>query len=335
MLGRLLTPLDRRQQMLLLSMLSFGGSSAQHLLDYLPDDEARLLVGKAQMLEQIPKEKRVPLMVREIRQLLTARSVKGLEGVEPSWLIAGLRGESPRTIAIVLLHMPSSLSKQVIARLPAEVRDAMPSREDLRTIPLEVVKMVRARFDAKFAAMPMEGDATELHFRHIVSLSAKDLVTLVRHLGADEIACAFVAAGKRAFAEFLRRLPATEQEELIAAVRRVSREDGMELKAAQAFMGKVLDTFSSTDELLQKAGLYRLARTIVLENNLFIRQMSQRFPRAHGRLLGDYLNRVRERGIPENSQLARLRNQVVDEIIDLARRGKVDSRYSQSNPIHE
>src|SRR6516164_6415883 len=106
MLGRLLHPLDRRQQTLLLTMLSFGGSQSKELLSLLPDDDAQALAAKAAKLEEIPKEKRVPLMVRELKQTMTFRAVKGLEGVEPSWLSAGFKGESPRIVAIVLMHMP-------------------------------------------------------------------------------------------------------------------------------------------------------------------------------------------------------------------------------------
>ena len=93
-LGRVLHPLDRRQQTLLLTALTFGGSSAAELWQLLPDDEAALLEEKAQRLEEIPREKRVAIMVRELKGLMGFRAVKGLDGVEPSWLAAGFKGES-------------------------------------------------------------------------------------------------------------------------------------------------------------------------------------------------------------------------------------------------
>jgi flagellar motor switch protein FliG len=334
-LGRLLHPLDRRQQTLLLTMLSFGGSSAVQLLDFLPDEDAGALREKAGTLDEIPKEKRIPLMVRQLRQLMSFRTSKGLEGVEPSWLIAGFRGESPRTVAIVLMHMPSSVARQISSRLPEAVRQAMPSREELRDVPLDVVKLVRARFDAKFASMPIEHDLDHLAFRDIILLTARELVTLIRKLGADELACAFVAVGKRALAELLGKLPPENAEELIAAVKRVSAEEQMELKNAQAFLGKVLSSFHNTDELFQKAGLYRLARAVQSEDQIFVRQLSQRFPRAHGRLLHDYLERIHARGSAEPEQALKLRDRVLDEVVDLAKRGKIDARYASSPVQHE
>lgn len=336
MLGRLLYPLDKRQQTLLLTALSFGGSQATELFSFLPDDVAQRMLEKAQTLEEIPKEKRIPLMVRELRQLLTFRSTKGLEGVEPSWLIAGFKGESPRTVAIVLMHMPSSIARQIQARLPEPVRNAMPSRAEFKEVPLEVIKLVRARFVAKFAAMPTERRELErLVFRDIVLLTARELVTLVRQLGADELAVAFVAVGKRALAELLGRLPPENAEELIAAVKRVAAEDSMEIKAAQAFLGRVLGNFHNTDELFQKAGLYRLARAVQGEDIIFVRQLQQRFPRAHGRLLSEYLGRLRQREPTPEEQVRRLRDQILDEVVDLARRGKIDARYAQSPVEYE
>src|SRR5687768_6101362 len=98
MLARLLHPLDRRQQTLLLTLLSFAGQQSRELMALLPDDEASALLEKAAKLDEIPKEKRVPLMVRELKGMMNFRGLKGLDGVEPSWLSAGFKGESPRVV---------------------------------------------------------------------------------------------------------------------------------------------------------------------------------------------------------------------------------------------
>lgn len=349
-LGRVLHPLDRRQQSLLLTAMSFGGSEARELWKFLPDDDGRAIAAKAATLEDIPREKRVPLMVRELRGLMSFRAVKGLDGVEPSWLAAAFKGESPRVIAAVLMYLPSSLSRQIIARLPDGVQKALPAREALKDVPMEVIKLVRSRFDQKFVQMPLERDLSDLGFEDVVLLSAKELITLVRSIGADEIACAFLAVGKRALAEFLTKLAPQDGEELLAAVRRSDVKDGMELKAAQAFLGKVLTAapsrpgtgtspgirgvggntsgmaFANTDELFQKGGLYRLARALSVEDETAVRQLVQRFPRAHGRLLLEYIERVRERD-NDDAAVRRLRDQIIAAVANLSQRGKIDGRY--------
>lgn len=316
-------------------MLSFGGGTqTKDLLTLLPDEDVALMGEKAQKLEEIPREKRVAIMIRELKQMMTFRAMKGLEGVEPSWLSAGFKGESPRVIAIALMHMPSSVARQIIARLPEPVREALPPREALKGVPLPVVKLVRARFDAKFATMPLERDVAELRFRDLVLLTAKELVIVIRHVGADEIACAFLAVGKRALAEFLGKLPPSDAEELIAAVKRADMKDQMEVKAARGFLAKVLGAFNNTDELFQKAGLNRLARAISIEDVVYVRQISQRFPRAHGRLLGEYLVGAKDSSLDE-AQVMRLRDQVLDVIVNLSRRGKIEARYGQSPVAYE
>jgi len=337
MINRLFYPLDRRQQTLLLSMLSFGSSGeAESLLSLLPDHEAQLLHEKIEKLAEIPKEKRVPLMVHHLKQLMSFRAMKGLDGVETSWLIAGFRGESPRTVAIVLMHIPSSISRQIVARLPDDVRNAMPSREQLKGVPMELVKLVRARFDQKFASMPSERIHESFGFQDVLVLNAKELVVLIRRLGLDELATAFFAVGRRALAAFLTRLPPENAEELMAAVKRANAEDQMELKAAQAFLGRVLKSFSSTDELFQKAGIYRLARAVAVEDRVFVRQLCQRFPRAHGRLLDEYVGRVTSGGETiERASSIRIRDAIVDVVIDLSNRGKVDAQYGAAKPIYE
>lgn len=335
MLARLLHPLDRRQQTLLLCLMSFGGQEADELLALLPDGEVGPLREKAAKLQEIPTEKRVPLMIRQLKQLLSFRTLKGLEGVEPSWLIAGFKGESPRTVAIVLMHMPSSVSRQIVARLPEAVRDAMPSRDDLKDLPMDLVKLVRARFDNKFASMPSAGQIEVFGFQDVILLSARELVALIRKLGLDELAQAFLAVGKRALAAFLSRLPPENAEEVVAAVKRAATGEAMDAKDAQAFLGRFLKNFSNVDELFQKAGLFRLARAIQSEDRLFLRQLSQRFPRAHGRLLADYLQKVRERDPLAPEQLLPLRDQVVDIVVDLSRRGKIDAKFGQAPTRYE
>ncbi len=335
MLGRLLHPLNQREQTLLLCLLSFGGEQSDDLLQLLPDDVSSKMQEKRDKLAEIPKEKRVPLMVRQLKQLMGFRGQIGLDGVEPSWLLAGFKGESPRTVAIVLMHMPSSVSRQITARLPEQIRNAMPSRQELTGVPMELIKLVRHRFDAKFAAMPSERVHESFGFRDVLLLNAKELILLIRKLGLDELAVAFIAMGKRALAAFLSKLPPDNADELMTAVKRAASTDRMDQKAAQAFLGKVLRNFANTDELFQKAGLFRLARAIYNEDAVFVRQLQQRFPRAHGRLLADYLRRIRARDPLEPELLALLRDSVVDMVLDLSRRGKIDAKYQKAPALFE
>jgi flagellar motor switch protein FliG len=329
MLAPLLHPLDREQSSLLLATLTFGGQDAMALLDLLPDEVSQPLKKKSEKLLEIPKEKRIPLMLRELKQYMQFRHTRGIDGVDPSWLAAGFKGESPRVIAAALMHMPASLSRQVIERLPAELKALLPSRAELQKVPLPIIKLVRARYDEKFASMPvLENDVRTLSFKEIMALEGRELVAVTRAVGIDELACAFAAVGKRALAELLTRLPRHNADELIAGVRRVDAQDVEDSKTAQRFLSRVLDGFTHTEELFQKAGLYRLAKACVYEDNELVRRICQRFPRAHGKLLLDYLQKARDaRDSLTEERAWRTQDAILDQVKELAGRGKIASRY--------
>lgn len=329
MLAPLLHPLDREQSALLLATLTFGGAEATVLFDLLPEETAEPLRKKAEKLAEIPREKRIPLMLHELKRYMQYRHTRGIDGVDPSWLAAGFKGESPRVIAAALMHMPASLSRQVIERLPADLKAVLPSRSELQKVPLAVLKLVRARFDEKFASMPvLETDVRALGFRDIMVLEGRELVAVTRAIGIDELAGAFAAVGKRAVGELLQRLPRQNQDELIAAIRRVDMADVEDLKTAQRFLSRVLEGFTHTEELFQKAGLYRLAKACAHEDNELVRRICQRFPRAHGKLMLEYLSRTREyKDLLTEERTLRTQDAVLDQIKELAGRGKIASRY--------
>lgn len=329
MLGAVLYPLDREQAALLLATLTFGGHEGAELLDLLPDEVAEPLKAKVATLLEIPKERRVPLMLHELKRYMQYRHTRGIEGVDASWLAAGFKGESPRIIAAALMHLPASLARQIVERLPPQLKAQLPQRAEFQKVPLQVLKLVRARYDEKFASMPvLEAELKVMSFRSIMMLEGRELVAVTRAVGLDELALAFATVGKRALAELLNRLPRHNAEELIAAVRRVNAEEVDELKVAQKFLSRVLEGFTNTEELLQKAGLYRLGKALLYEDHELVRQVCQRFPRAHGRLLLDYLGKVRDLGEawPEDRAL-RTQDAVLDQVKDLAGRGKIASKY--------
>ncbi|MEW5848552.1 MAG: hypothetical protein AB2A00_07040 [Myxococcota bacterium] len=329
MLGGLLYPLDREQSALLLAALTFGGSDGHQLLDLLPDEAAAPLKAKVQAFQDIPKEKRIPLMLRELKRYMQYRHTRGIEGVDPSWLAAGFRGESPRVVAAALMHLPASLARQIVDKLPQELKGQLPPRSELQKVPLEILKLVRARYDEKFASMPvLETELKVMSFKSLMVLEGKELVAVTRAIGIDELACAFAAVGKRALAELLARLPRNNAEELIAAVRRVNLADVEELKVAQKFLSRVLDGFTHTEELFQKAGLYRLAKALPYEDADLARQICQRFPRAHGKLLQEYMQKARDlrESWPEE-RAQRTQDAILDQVKELAGRGKIASKY--------
>ena len=63
------TSLSKRQTMLLLAAVTFGGQDCISAFDYLNEAEGEALKHRAQGLLQIPKERRIPLLATEMKRL--------------------------------------------------------------------------------------------------------------------------------------------------------------------------------------------------------------------------------------------------------------------------
>jgi hypothetical protein len=340
--ANLFYPLPPRLTMLLCTMFTQGGADDMHILDLLPDDDAYALQEKAEAVLQIDGEKRAAIVVREIRNQIHFAGSARLESIDPTWLLSAVKGEQPLTIGIILSQLPASTRGKILSQLPQPVRDRIPTKEDLKNTRLEIMRIVRQKFELKFATMPAPpGEPTNFYFKDIALLEGRELVQLVRALGIEELGAAFLTVGKRKLAELLGSLGRQAAEELVTAVKETDPRDAMDLEDASAFLSRMLlglkveaeragnpqeanELFQR--ELFQKAGLFRLAKTVRLERPTFVQQLAQRLPRTHGRLLRSYVHRVNEATI-EDQKLRRLQDLVLYRVEKLAARGKVNPRY--------
>lgn len=320
-------PLDEREAMLLLTTLTVGGSEEISVFEGLPPEKRAGLQQKAQALLEIPTEKRVPFMVREMKQALSSGTNRGLERIDSTWILQGLKGESARVVACVLISLPTPTVRSVLKRLPPGIRKALPPKGEMKRVPQEIIRSVREIFETRFEPMPTP-TAKGFSFRDVLQLDRQDIFTLMRALGLVELGQAFVSVGPMALAEFCRRLPRDKAEELILAVRSASHTDLPDLKHAQRFLAKVFVDFKDTEEFFQKSGMWRTARASLLEDASFVRGMRQRLPKAPGELFSEYVERAREAGEYDDSMLRRLQDSVLVRIVRLARDRAVDSRWT-------
>jgi hypothetical protein len=71
-------------------------------------------------------------------------------------------------------------------------------------------------------------------------------------------------------------------------------------------------------------------------NRVFVQQVAQRFPRAHGRLLMEFVSHISEEDLKDSQEnLRRVRDQMVDLCLELARRGKLNAALVEKRPRHE
>lgn len=336
--GNLFYPLSPRLTMLLCTMFTQGGEEDLPSLEHLNEDDAFLVQEKAQQLLQLDPDKRVAVVVREMRRQMQFAGLANLEAIDPSWLLAGVRGEQPAVIGIILAQLSAGARSRILAHLPPKVRARVPNKEDLKHTRLEMMRIVRHAFESKYAAMPTPpGEPTDFYFKDITLLDARELVQLVRALGLEQLAAAFMAVGRRKLAELCHRLGTQAADELIAAYKETEQRDAMNINDANDFLSRMVlglrsgparqEKESFHKELFQKAGLFRLASAARAERPVFIQQLAQRIPRSHGKLLSQYVYRINENEEVDWVKLRRLQDLVLYRIEKLAARGKVNPRY--------
>lgn len=331
-------PLDTRETMLLLTTL-MAGSEETTVFRHLPPESRDRMMMKADALLGLPSEKRVPFMVHELKQALGSRGLRGVEKVDPSWILHGLRGESPRVVACVLLTLPPPTVRSVLKRLPPGIRKKLPPKQEIKEVPMELVRAIRQIFDSRFHEMP-EPSPKGFAYRDIVQLEKNDLFRVMRDLGLVELGQAFVAVGKMALAELCRRLPRDKAEELILAVRSASLVDIPDIKNAQRFLSRVVVNFADSEEFFQKAGLWRMAKASLIEDDAFREGFRQRLPREAGQLFFTYMEKAGEIEELSPEMLQRLQDSVLLRVRELSKASQIESRWSDMqmlfhSPPHE
>ncbi len=321
-------PLNDRETMLLLTAATVGGSEETAVFDYLPAKSRERVLAKAQALASIPKDKRVQFVVHVMKDELRGRGTSGVDKIDASWLLQGLKGESPRIVAAILVGMPTSVIRAVVARLPQGIRKRLPPKESLRAVNAEILCSLRQLFAARFCTMP-EPPRRGFGFRDLIQLDPSELSKLVRDLGLIELGQAFASVGKMALSELCRRLPRESAEELVAAVRSASRIDLPDIKKAQRFLSRIVVNFSDTEEFFRKAGLWRLAKACAREDEGFCQAFAQRLPREIGLLFLELLGKARELEEEDEEAARRLQDSVLCRLGVLAERAEISRQWSE------
>src|SRR5687768_16118811 len=143
-LEHLFAGLNRRQTMLLLTSVTFGTNDPLKVFDHLPEKEAEVFRHRGNELMQIPGDRRIPLVVQEIKRLVTARKTT-LWAADPVALATMLRKERPALVEMILRALPASLADAV--------RDHLPPRKVKLTKELkpEVLDIIRWKMEEMLA----------------------------------------------------------------------------------------------------------------------------------------------------------------------------------------
>ncbi|MFN7135316.1 MAG: hypothetical protein ACK4N5_24795, partial [Myxococcales bacterium] len=174
------TGLTKRQTMLLLTAVTFGGQQGLEAFDNLPDDEAEILRDRAQQILAIPREKRVPFLVQEIKRNVTGRRGEELRAADPAQVARALEKERPAMVEVILRALPSSLADEVRIAVSQPVLD-LP-----REVRPELLAVIRWKFEQQLAKAAPPRNAFTLG--DLLVLSPRDLQYLADVLGIRYLA---------------------------------------------------------------------------------------------------------------------------------------------------
>ncbi len=311
------TSLSKRQTMLLLTSLAFGGSEAVEAYEYLERAEEELLRHRAEGLSQIPREKRVPLLVQEIKRLVTQRR-RQLASAEPKRLAKLLKDERPTLIEVVLNAVPAELGTAVRGEL-GNVKSVRLARD----IKPEVLSIIRWKLEVGLRAGVQVGS---FRFTDVMTLQQRELLAVADRMGARVLATAVAGLGDGA-QEFLSALPPDQR---VLAAR--AAEAGASRRLTEKDSRLVLEMHGALENPslgLRSAGTQRIVRAAYAQSPDFAKNLAGRHQGDLGKLLARWLRE--EKGKPIKGDGGRM--DIVEQLERLAQKGVIDRPMRLPPPV--
>ncbi|HVE86986.1 MAG TPA: hypothetical protein VND93_29220, partial [Myxococcales bacterium] len=313
------TSMSKRQTMLLLTGVTFSGQEALASFDFLGEYEAELLKFRAGDLLQIPREKRIPLLVQEIKRLVTTRPTE-LFGADPVKLAEVLRGERAATREILIAAFPEALAAAVRVYLPPppQPRPAKKPRPEL-------LPVLRWRLEEVLR----QAGARRAHFKFsdVLLLQTRELLTLADHMGARALAPAMAGLVTADREEFLGRLPP----DLKRLAERAIEQSG-ERKMADADAKDLIALHAGERggaEVVRSAGAQRLARACLAQSPEFAARLVERQRGEFGGLLVRWVREERATAVNRGDGG---RTEIVEELESLEQQGLISKPLRMPAP---
>ncbi len=305
------TSLSKRQSMMLLTAVTFGGQESLGALEHLPEEEGALLRHRAQELLQIPRDKRIPALVQEIKRLVKDRRGQ-LWSAEPERLAALLQRERGALVEVVLRALPGTLAEAVRSHLP-------PPRVKLtREVRPQVLDIVRWKLEEALAR-ESGAQAAAFKFSDVLQLQQRELLTVCDRLGARVLGPAMAGLPDAERDAFFEPLPPDLK--LLAgksvqanAPRKLPEEDARAQLALH-------EAEKSPAGAIRSAGVQRLARACVAQSPEFAARMLEKYRGEFGALLARW---VREERVRPTARGDGGRTDIVMDLERLAARGLIE-----------
>jgi hypothetical protein len=312
------TSLSKRQTMLLLTGVTFGGQEVMESFEFLGEHESALLKFRAQDLLQIPREKRIPILVQEIKRLVTSRPAE-LFGADPARLAEVLQGERAATRDILLAAFPEALAEAVRVYLPPS-----PGRPPKKLRP-EILPILRWRLEEVLS----KTGARRAHFKFsdVLLLQTRELLTLADHMGGRALGPAMAGLVTADREEFLGRLPPDLKQMAERIIEQLS-----ERKMADADAKDLIAVHAGERgpaEAVRSAGAQRLARACLAQSPEFAARLVERQRGDFGALLVKWVREERAKAVNRGDGG---RTEIVEELESLEQRGLINKPLRMPAP---
>ncbi len=314
---------SRRATTLLLS-LAIEGEKALDLFDHVPERVGRELKAEAKRLLEVPKDGRIPFLLREMKRIRAREGSGKLGPVDEEWILKALARERPRVVEIVLASLPQEQGERLLRGLPTELSDAVAGLPGTGMISDEIRQLVVRRFEEQFVSVWDTRLASR--FDHIASLRTRDIVAVIRGLGLDEMAVAFRGITRDQLSQLLRMMGRRDELAGIGRMKEYATVDRQRVKQAHREVFGALKSGDQTSDLPQKVGIDRLARAAVPADPTWCLFLARRLPVR----IGEEILRVRTASAGLEMEVAgRLQRATVEEARRLAREDRLQPKWAK------
>ncbi|MBN1208443.1 MAG: hypothetical protein JXB05_26520, partial [Myxococcaceae bacterium] len=305
------TSLNKRQAMLLLTAVTFGGQEGVAALEHLADDEGEVLRHRAQEIIQIPREKRLPLLVQEIKRLVKDRRGQ-LWSAEPEKLAALILRERGALAEVVLRALPSVLAEAVRAHLPQR------SVKLTREVRPQVLDIIRWKLEERLSRSA--GGQVSFKFTDVLQLPPRELYTVCDRLGARVLGPALAGLPEEQREAIFTQLP-PDMRQLAAKAVQANAPRKLPEEDAKEQLG-VHDGLKNLAFAIRSAGAQRLARACVAQSAEFAARMLERHRGEFGSLLAKWVRDERSKPVSRTTDGGRA--DIVADLERLAARGLIE-----------
>ncbi len=303
--------LTKRQAMLLLTAVAFGGQEGVDSFEHLAAEEAELLRDRAAQILEIPRDKRVAFLAQEIKRLITTETRDLLLFADPKAITEVLAKERPAMVEVLLRALPSAVAEEVRINLAQPVVEL--KHEPRR----DVLRVIRWKFEEQLTRRMPQTRAFSMS--DLMVMPTKDLLFLADVLGARSLSNVLAPLPEAEREEILKKL-APEQRQVASRPVDPSAARKLNVERARNIVEKHF-TEIEPKRAVRLMGVRRIAKACLSQSSEFAARVIEQHRDELGRQLAHFVSEERQKGSRGDPGA---RDEVLAELAKLAGRGVVE-----------